>query len=455
MTRGGVTSPTFKTDVWSFGLLCLEVFTDADPYCTSQDFYVPVLLSQGIPPEHPGTAAVGLSSKMWELMQSCWEVDPAARPDMLKIQLAMRDMLPRIDPRPIVIARRTSTSPAETQPLLPTRVSPTTDGGSSHASHETNRSSSESSFLPAPLTPSPPSGGLQLTLEPSPTIPSLRLSRLPELEGTLNGTPRKASIAPSLGSLRLPSLREDDYEPHSAGISVPLSAPPMAPPMAPPQLSRSSSRPSTAPSSSPRPTLASDFQGHSRSTSSPSQSPTSPTSPDPSEVARPKRKFSLWPPKRSQSSASGKCDPVTVLPKPTKPPKPTKSKSSPPVRSQTNPAEMRRVPSRSSTILPTITTTRQRVPASEDVLRFLKSAASDRESLLRLARDGTVSAGNLEGLLSRAILGSSDSARDERFKAAFLTIYQLFATSEQVFESITRRFEATSADPSVAGSRYL
>jgi hypothetical protein len=66
-----------------------------------------------------------------------------------------------------------------------------------------------------------------------------------------------------------------------------------------------------------------------------------------------------------------------------------------------------------------------------------------------------VSAGNLEGLLSRAILGSSDSARDERFKAAFLTIYQLFATSEQVFESITRRFEATSADPSVAGSRYL
>jgi hypothetical protein len=105
--------------------------------------------------------------------------------------------------------------------------------------------------------------------------------------------------------------------------------------------------------------------------------------------------------------------------------------------------------------LPVITTIRQRVPASEDVLRFLQSAASDPESLLRPARDGTVSAGNLEGLLSRAIVGSSDPVRDERFNAAFLTIYQLFATSEQVFEILKRRFEATSVDPSMAGSRFL
>jgi hypothetical protein len=66
-----------------------------------------------------------------------------------------------------------------------------------------------------------------------------------------------------------------------------------------------------------------------------------------------------------------------------------------------------------------------------------------------------VSAGNLEGLLSRAIVGSSDPVRDERFNAAFLTIYQLFATSEQVFEILKRRFEATSVDPSMAGSRFL
>ena len=397
--------------MWSFGLLCLEVFTDADPYRTTKDHYVPVLLSKGKSPEHPGTAAVGLSTKMWELMQSCWEVDPAARPDMFKIQLAMRDMLPRVEPRPTVIARRPSTSPI--------------DGGSSH-----NGSSSESSSssIPAPLTPPPPSEGLQLTLEPSPTKSSTQLSRLPELEGT--GTLKRDSLSRSLRSLRLPTLLED--EPHSTGISIPL----MAPPMAPPQISRSSSRPSTATTLSPHSTVASDIPIRTSPTSSPSQSPTSPC---PSEPTAPRRRFTLWPRRsqsRSQSSASGQ--------------------STSCIRSQTNPPEtLTAVPSRSSTILPTITTTRHQVPASENVLRYLQSAASDPESLLRPARDGTVSAGNLEGLLNRAIIGSSDPSRDERFKAAFLTIYQLFATSEQVFEILKRRFKATSVDPSMASSRYL
>ncbi|KAI9433952.1 kinase-like domain-containing protein [Lactarius indigo] len=96
ITSASVTSPTFKADVWSFGLLSLEVFTDADPYSPYSDLYVPVLLSQGKPPEDPGPAAVGLSPKMWELMQSCWEVNPEVRPDMDKIQSAMRNLLPRV-----------------------------------------------------------------------------------------------------------------------------------------------------------------------------------------------------------------------------------------------------------------------------------------------------------------------------------------------------------------------
>ena len=78
---------------------------------------------------------------------------------------------------------------------------------------------------------------------------------------------------------------------------------------------------------------------------------------------------------------------------------------------------------------------------------------NDPESLLRPAKDGTVSSGNLEGFLSRIIAGSADSSRDERFKAAFLTIYQLFATSERVFEVLKQRFEAT-LDPSVESTRY-
>ena len=97
-----ITSPsglaqTEKADIWSFGLLCLEVFTGKDPYHGYSDFHVPVLLSQGTHPEHPGSTAVGLSPKMWDLMQACWQVDPTQRPSMSDIQSMLRDVLPRRD----------------------------------------------------------------------------------------------------------------------------------------------------------------------------------------------------------------------------------------------------------------------------------------------------------------------------------------------------------------------
>ena len=187
-------------------------------------------------------------------MQSCWEADPAARPDMLKIQQAMHDILPRVETRPTVTTFPPIT-PLQIQPLPPNRVSPTIDGGSAQG---TNSSSSESPFssILAPLTPPPPSGGLQLTLVPSPTILS---PRVPELEVT--GILNEGSTTPSLRSLRLPPLREDDYEPHCAVTSIPQSTSPMAPP----QFYRSSQRLSTL---SSQPTLASDFLGRMSRTSS-------------------------------------------------------------------------------------------------------------------------------------------------------------------------------------------
>ncbi|KAF8497035.1 kinase-like domain-containing protein [Russula emetica] len=100
ITSASAAAPTEKADIWSFGLLCLEVFTGEDPYHGHSDLYVPVLLSQGTHPEHPGSMAVGLSPKMWDLMQSCWQVDPAQRPSMSEIQSTIRDMLLRRDEQP-------------------------------------------------------------------------------------------------------------------------------------------------------------------------------------------------------------------------------------------------------------------------------------------------------------------------------------------------------------------
>ena len=94
ITSASVPAPTEKADIWSFGLLCLEVFTGKDPYHGHSDLSVPVLLSQGTHPEHPGSTAVGLSPKMWDLMQSCWQIDPGQRPSIFEIQSTIRDMLP-------------------------------------------------------------------------------------------------------------------------------------------------------------------------------------------------------------------------------------------------------------------------------------------------------------------------------------------------------------------------
>jgi len=94
ITPGNVPPPTESTDVWSFGSLCLEVFTGADPYISYPDVYVPVLLNKGVIPRHPGPMAVGLTYMMWQLMQSCWEINPAERPAMAAVQSTIRHMLP-------------------------------------------------------------------------------------------------------------------------------------------------------------------------------------------------------------------------------------------------------------------------------------------------------------------------------------------------------------------------
>jgi hypothetical protein len=85
-------------------------------------------------------------------------------------------------------------------------------------------------------------------------------------------------------------------------------------------------------------------------------------------------------------------------------------------------------------------------------LDLLEKVTTDSESSLRTAKDGTVLAGNLEGFVSRVISESADSSRNDRFREMFLTIYQLFATSDQLFNILKRRFEPS---PATVDSRYL
>ena len=341
--------------------------------------------------------------------------------------------------------KRGSNASSLTSVRLPTLVSPTTDGSSSH---ETSRSSSETSSIPAPLTPPPTNRGLQLTPEPGTTPPPLPLGRLADIEATRRS--KRGSNASSLTSARLPTLPEYDHDSHSPGIPIPQSAPAQSSALSPMPSGRSRppSRPSTAPNLPPHPVLASNLQRHASVDSSSSRGSTSTGESAP----RPTRKPSRWlpfPPRRSRTTASETGDPVTVAERPPNPSAPSRSRTTPAGTSNAVPLQSW------SASLPVLTPSRQWVPVSHQVLCFLEGVASDPESLLRPAKDGSVSAGNLEGLLSRVITGSADLSRDERFKATFLTIYQLFASSEQLFGILKRRFESSAPlDPATARSRY-
>jgi serine/threonine protein kinase len=93
ITSGSAARPTEMADIWSFGSLCLEVFTGREPYSYYSDLKVPLLLGDGIPPENREFTVIGVSTKIWELVQSCWRVNPAERPSMSTVNLTITGIL--------------------------------------------------------------------------------------------------------------------------------------------------------------------------------------------------------------------------------------------------------------------------------------------------------------------------------------------------------------------------
>lgn len=68
-----------ETDIWAFGMVCLEVVTDARPFSNiATDAAVCQALAEGQRPQPPPDLQVDL----WELMSKCWRPDPEERPTM-------------------------------------------------------------------------------------------------------------------------------------------------------------------------------------------------------------------------------------------------------------------------------------------------------------------------------------------------------------------------------------
>ena len=276
---------------------------------------------------------------------------------------------------------------------------------------------------------------------------------------------RRASDSPSSRSRLLTPLPEDPLNPD---VQDPFKS---VPSQSTTRGQRKPTRPYTAPNPSASSTLSPGLQ---RADSSSSQSTTSTnkssklrtrlfwskrsqTTPDTSPGIDSDPLLPGTPSSSNSSFHPGVPPAKPLSPKrtwttPTKPPSPNRTKTTPTKKSSKMAAPQ---PTRSATLSINLPQSRNWEPVSPVVLGLMEMASSDSECLLRPATDGnTVSSGNLEGLVSRVITDIEDPSRNDHFRATFLTIYQLFATSERLFDILKRRFESSELNPVAARSRY-
>ena len=87
LTESGPVSA--HSDVWSFGMLCLEILSGDVPFANiKREIAVLREIDNGVLPKHPGPVAVsqGLSDAIWKILQKCWEREPAKRPSIKEVK---------------------------------------------------------------------------------------------------------------------------------------------------------------------------------------------------------------------------------------------------------------------------------------------------------------------------------------------------------------------------------
>ncbi|KAJ3781707.1 kinase-like domain-containing protein [Lentinula aff. detonsa] len=86
---------TTMSDVYSFGMTMLEVYTGQVPF-SHRRFYAGVVLDvlRGIRPRRPNAeSSASLTDEIWCIIQSCWTQDPSQRPTMESITSWLRLMI--------------------------------------------------------------------------------------------------------------------------------------------------------------------------------------------------------------------------------------------------------------------------------------------------------------------------------------------------------------------------
>jgi len=87
--------PTYASDVFSFGMVALEVFSGEAPFDGVSDEEVVERIRSGERPSRPpGAEELGLSDTLWETIQQCWDGSPELRPRMADVVNYMRKIRP-------------------------------------------------------------------------------------------------------------------------------------------------------------------------------------------------------------------------------------------------------------------------------------------------------------------------------------------------------------------------
>jgi len=97
---------TPATDVYAYGLVCYEMFSDRYPFPEiSGDFQVMFAVMQGRRPSRPShelSQTRGLNDEIWHIIEACWSQDPSKRPPASEIVEDLRNLPDRLpDQRPL------------------------------------------------------------------------------------------------------------------------------------------------------------------------------------------------------------------------------------------------------------------------------------------------------------------------------------------------------------------
>jgi len=94
----GEVAKTARSDVYSFGCLCLEILTEEIPFkAILSPTAVTLALARGTKPvtSRKDYPKLEETSALWGIMDSCWDADPIARPPIGDLQRKIREIRER------------------------------------------------------------------------------------------------------------------------------------------------------------------------------------------------------------------------------------------------------------------------------------------------------------------------------------------------------------------------